>query len=151
MDLNSKLQSRCQQSFRQAGLPHKPDQELMNLPGNVFGGPDCVSDLARTGGKVLKLRHTILGAVQQAPLSRGDRGGGIIREGEEQVVPGMDRIAGVGEGNPPDHELPSLRCTVSHHGPERSALNKIRDQHSHGVQHGRHDVHRRTQTLVDSW
>ena len=79
----------------------------MNFPGNVFVGTYHVLDLTRIGGKVVKLRHAVLGAVQQAPVSRGDRGDGVIREGAEQVVYGMDRIAGVGEGNAADNEIPS--------------------------------------------
>ena len=98
MKLNSQFQPRRQQAFRQVGLPHKSDQELMNLPGNVFVGPYYVSDLTRIGGQVVKLRHAILGAVQQAPVSRGDRGDGIIREGRSRLSTEWTGSPGVAKG-----------------------------------------------------
>ena len=67
MKLNPKFQPGRQQAFRHVGLPHEPDQELVEFSGNVLVGPYYVSDLTRIGGEMVKLRHAVLGAVQQAP------------------------------------------------------------------------------------
>ena len=70
-DLDSQFQSGCQQSVRHFGLPHEPDQELMEFSGSVFVGPYQVPELGPgSGGEVVELRHAFDRAVQQAPLTR---------------------------------------------------------------------------------
>ena len=66
----------------------------------------------------------------------------MVREGTEQAVHGLDRVAGVGEGYAADHVLPPREGVVPHPGRQRPALNEGWNLQPQEVKHGRHDVHR---------